>query len=85
MPSDEEDFVRLEKKVDRLTDAINKLVLVEERQTNQGLRIGAVEQRMVAVETAQQGTDRKVEMWINRGIGVWALVATLLALFKVFR
>lgn len=82
---DEEDFNRLEKKVDGLRDAINKLVLIEERQTNQALRIGTVEQRVAAVEAAQQATDRKVDMWVNRGVGVWALVATLLALFKVFK
>ena len=34
------DFRRLEGKVDKLAEAVMKLVLVEERQTNQGERIG---------------------------------------------
>jgi hypothetical protein len=69
----DDDFKRLEGKVDKLAEAITKLVLVEERQANQGERIGRVEQRVAAVETAAAKTDRTVQMWINRGIGVWGL------------
>ncbi len=29
-----------------------------------------------------QRIDRKVEMWVNRGVGVWALAITLFALFE---
>lgn len=77
-----EDFHRLEGKVDKLADAVMKLVLVEERLANQGERIGRVEQRVVAVETAVSKTDKTLQMWVNRGIGVWSLAVTLFALIQ---
>ena len=78
----DDDFKRLEAKVDKLTDAVTRLVLVEERISNQGERIGKVEQRITANETSHTKIDRKVEMWINRGIGVWGLAVTLFALVQ---
>jgi hypothetical protein len=78
----DDDFKRLEAKVDKLTDAVSKLVLVEERLANQGERIGRVEQRVAMTETSHNKLDRKVEMWINRGLGVWGLAITLFALIQ---
>ena len=68
-----EAFDRLEGKVDKLVEAVNRLVLVEERQSNQGVRIGTLEQRVAACESANESTDRKVDKWVNRGVGVWSL------------
>jgi len=85
MPPETADLLRIERKVDRLSDAVEKLVLIEERQTTQGGRIGLVEQRLAALEASLQATDRKVDMWINRGIGVWALAATLFAILKTMK
>ena len=70
------DFSRLEDKVDILTDAVTKLVLFEERQTVQALAINNLTIRTDAVE-------RKLDMWINRGVGAWALLASVLAIFKI--
>lgn len=78
----DDDFRRLESKVDKLAETLTKLVLVEERQVNQGERIGKVEQRVSAVEASATKIDRKVEMWINRGIGVWGLAVTVFALIQ---
>ena len=78
----DDDFRRLEGKVDKLGDAVQKLILVEERQANQGERIGRVEQRVASVETATAKTDRTLQMWINRGIGVWGLVALIFTLVQ---
>ena len=78
----DDDFKRLENKVDRLGEAIQKLILVEERQATQGTRIGVVEQRVASLETAHWKLDRKVEMWVNRGIGVWGLAVSLFALLE---
>ena len=71
------DLQRLESKVDKLTDAVMRLVVIEERQSAQGERIGKAEQRISAVETASTKTDRKVDMWVNRGIGVWAVAVLI--------
>jgi hypothetical protein len=70
-------LARLEDKVDALTDAINKLVLIEERQTVQGAALIDLTKRVTA-------TEQVVDRWINRGVGVWAVVACSFAVFKVF-
>ena len=71
------DISRLEGKVDVLTAAINKLVLVEERQSVQSIAIGSLTTRITILE-------QKLDMWINRGVGVWALAATLFTVYKAF-
>lgn len=78
----DDDFKRLESKVDKLSDAIQRLILIEERQSSQGERIGKVEQRVASVEVQHNKLDTKVERWINRGIGVWGLAVTLFALLQ---
>ena len=78
----DDDFKRLETKVDKLTDAVGKLILFEERQANQGERIGAVEARCSVHETSIARVDRKVDQWVNRGMGVWAAAAIVFALIQ---
>jgi hypothetical protein len=74
------DFLRLEAKVDKLTDAVMRLVLIEERQTTQGERIGACETKIAVNEAAIVKTDRKVDQWVNRGVGVWLAAMVLFTL-----
>lgn len=76
------DFQRLESKVDKLTDAITKLVLVEERQANQGERIGKCEAAIAVHDSAINKTDRVLHQWINRGVGVWAAAGVLFMLVQ---
>lgn len=76
------DFNRLERKVDKMADALQQLVRVEERQTNQGVRIGETEKELVTLATKIDAIDKKVDQWINRGIGVWAVAVTLWAVFE---
>ena len=78
----DDDFRRLETKVDKLTDAVQKLILVEERLANQGERIGRVEAAVAVVESHSYRTERKLDQWINRGIGVWGLAVTVFALVQ---
>lgn len=77
-----EDFKRLEGKVDKLADAIQRLILIEERQTTQGERIGKCESAIAVQETTIHRVDSKVERWVNRGIGVWAVAVVLFALVQ---
>lgn len=78
----DDDFRRLESKVDKLTDAIQRLILIEERQSSQGERIGKCEASIAVHDQAIHKTDRKVDQWINRGIGVWAAAAVLFTLVQ---
>jgi hypothetical protein len=76
---------RLDEKVDRLTEAITQLVRVEERQISQAERIANLEKRAVAAEANWQATDRKLDSWINRGIGVWGLVVAIWTIYLAMR
>lgn len=76
------DFRRLEDKVDKLTDAVMRLVLVEERQSNMSERISVAEQKIAVNEASISKVDTKVERWINRGIGAWAVALVLFTLVQ---
>ena len=81
----DDDFRRLESKVDKLTDAVGKLILFEERQANQGARISAVETQLSVHESMLQRTDRKIDQWVNRGMGVWAAAAVVFSFVQFWR
>ena len=81
----DDDFKRLESKVDKLTDAVGKLILIEERQANQGARIGAVEAQLSVQDAMLQRVDRKVDQWVNRGVGIWAAVAVVFSLIQFWK
>lgn len=72
---DQDDFARLEAKVDRLTQAVERLILIEERQTAQGQRLGALEQRVATLEGATRANERKLDQWLNRAWGAYAVAA----------
>lgn len=91
------ELFRLESKVDALTGAINRLVLFEERQAVQALAIIEnskltkevsekltlrLDQVDAKVTTRVELLEIKLAMWINRGIGVWALAVTLFTIYK---
>jgi len=75
-----EDLKRIETKVDKLTDAVTRLILVEERQNAQGVRIDDLEDKTEELDKTIARVDRKVERWVNMGMGAWALLATLFAI-----
>ena len=81
----DDDFRRLESKVDKLTDAVGKLILFEERQATQGERIGNVEVKIGIHDAALQRVDRKIDQWVNRGMGVWAAVAIVFSIIQFWR
>lgn len=78
-----DDFRRLEQKVDRLTDAIQRLIIIEERQSTMGERIGSLESKTAVHETFLHRVDKKVDQWVNRGMGVWAVAVALLAMLQL--
>jgi len=70
------DLIRIEVKVDLLTHAINRLVLFEERQAVQAIALTTLKAQTTAVE-------QKLDMWVNRGMGVWAFAVTALGIFQI--
>jgi hypothetical protein len=90
-----QDFSRLERKVDRLGEAMTKFLLIEERQTNLNNRIAAAETATAtakaSMETLTNALSVRIEtsekllaQWINRGMGIWALAITLWAMYQFF-
>jgi uncharacterized protein with PhoU and TrkA domain len=77
-----EDFKRLEGKVDKLTDAVTRLILVEERQTTQGERIGKVEVTMAQHDVQITANRAEIDRWVQRGIGAWFVAAGVFAILK---
>jgi len=75
----ETDFHRMERKIDSVSEALNKLVLVEERQSNQNLIIQGQQIEIATLKTLIAAQEKKLDMWINRGTGFWAVVVTLWA------
>jgi len=81
----DDDVKRLENKLDKLTDAVGKLILFEERQATQGLRLGGVETKIEVHGVHLQRIDKKVDQWVNRGIGVWAAAAIVYSAVQFLR
>jgi len=81
----DDDFRRLESKVDKLTDAVGKLVLFEERQATQGHRIGNLEVKSGIYDVTLQRVDRKIDQWVNRGMGVWAAATVVFSLVQFWK
>jgi hypothetical protein len=78
-----EDLRRIETKVDKLTDAVTRLILVEERQTAQGVRITNLEEKTEELDYKYNKVDRKVERWVNMGMGAWAIVVVIFAFIQL--
>lgn len=74
-PITQTELSRIEVKVDLLTQAINKLVLFEERQAVQSLAISSLTTRISFLE-------QKLDMWINRGVGAWAVFVAGFSIYK---
>jgi len=73
----ETDLKRLEDKLDKLTDAVMRLVILEERQTHQTEQIAKLNETCAQQQTQINYVDRRLEKWINRGIGAWGLASAV--------
>jgi len=86
------DIIRLESKVDKLVDAMSKLVLFEERQSTHALALSDLrkeieELRKTELETLSKALadlEKKVDMWVNRGMAVWFMVGTAITVYATF-
>lgn len=76
-PATKEDVIRLEETVRDLASAVKQMILIDERQKVQGERIGKLEKDNAALTKEVELLQRKVDSWINRGIGAWAVVVIL--------
>lgn len=83
-----EDFQRLETKVDRLGDAVVMLARIEERQVAEKLAAERMLRRIEGLEGDLRATSTRLDTWINRGVGAWAVVGgagTVFGLLHLFK
>lgn len=73
----ETDLKRLEDKLDKLTDAVMRLVILEERQTHQTEQLAKLNETCAKQQIQINYVERRVDKWINRGIGAWGLACVL--------
>lgn len=95
MPISEDRADRIELKLDALTQAVHRLAVIDERQIEAGRRVGHLEDRVAKAETMLSQyketfaaelvrIEKKVDTWIQRGIGAWALAMTIYTLYTTF-
>lgn len=78
-------LMRLEAKVDKLAEAVERLVRIEERQMSQGERIGNLEQKTGVLEAKEDATSRKLDRWVSYGVGAWFVASIIgFALWQIF-
>jgi hypothetical protein len=77
------DFQRLESKVDDMMEKLSKVIIFEERQTNQSKDIAELKQENALLKAALISLEKKVDQWINRGMGVWAVAGIMWAVFEM--
>lgn len=66
----EDRFDRLEGKIDKLTDAVARLVVIEERQSNQAARVVALETLTDKHGTRLTELEHSAIRWQNRALGI---------------
>lgn len=68
MPDDR--FIRIENKIDRLTETVSRLIVIEERQTNQASRMSYLDACAERHEARLTALEHQQIMWQNRAIGI---------------
>ena len=79
----EADIQRLEAKLDKLTEAVMRLVILEERQTHTSEMLHTLQAKITVQDDLIRMHERKLEKWINRGIGAWGLVCVSWAILEL--
>ena len=77
---DDSSFARLEGKVDKLAEAIATLVRIDERQMAQASTLKELRAEIDAQDGRITDIEREVAKWVQRGIGLYAGLATLSAI-----
>ena len=75
-------LTRIEGQLSALTDAVTRLVVIEERQGAQAKRLDKIEGRQDTQDTAIAKNKDELAKWINRGIGLWGAVMAVWALLN---
>lgn len=80
----EHDFQRLETKLDNLTEAVTKLVLLEERQSIMAKTVEKQQEEHEKIKEEIVKVEAKIDKWVNRGFGAYGVLILFLTYFKYF-
>jgi glucose-6-phosphate isomerase len=76
-------LARLERKVDKIAAILNKFILVEERQSIQREEIDELAKDIKALVARVEANERKIDKWINLGVGGWTVIIVLWSIYTV--
>lgn len=79
-----DDFMRLERKVDKLIENMQLVAVLSTNHVNLDKDFSELKATVSNSRLEHYQLERKVDQWINRGIGVWAVALVLFALFQAF-
>lgn len=71
MVATKEDIGRLEIALRELSKQVESMILIQERQTVQGQRIGDLETENGVLKELVNKLEKKVDTWIQRTVGAW--------------
>ena len=84
MPTTEDRLPFLEAKIDKLSEAVTKLVLIDERQIIQGQRMGKIEEEIGKLRLELLQHERTVSKWLNFLWGAWVVIGIGWAVLSKF-
>jgi len=79
----ESDIQRLEAKLDKLTDAVMRLVVLEERQTHTTQMLHQLQVSQATTAANLRQLEISHEKWVNRGTGAWGIACLTYALMEL--
>lgn len=82
---DNQDLLRLEGKIDEMSDAIKSLIIIEERQANHTTEINDMKKRVEAMGVEQGKINRRIDRLVNMVIGGWAVLVVLFEVYKTVK
>ena len=82
---DASDFIRLENKIDEVANAVQSLIIIEERQVNQKAELDSLKTRVEALGVEQGQINRRIDRMVNLVIGGWAVLVVLFELYKMMK
>lgn len=82
---DNQDLIRLEGKIDEVTEAVKSLIIIEERQANQTTEISTLKKRVEDIGLEQGKIQRRIDKLVNLTIGGWGVIVLLFEVYKTVR
>lgn len=78
------DFSRLESKVDKIADAVSKLVVLEERQSHMKSEVDDLKAEMAEMKEELNKTQQTLAKWVYIGHGAITVIVVLWSVFTFF-